>query len=311
MTTHDPHHEPLDSQERALARIVRALPGGEPPAALDAMILKASQDAVAAAPTRRTSRWLAGGAVWGIGSAAAAVLAIGVGWQVLNPSPATHLPMPTRAPTQSTPAPDSANEDAAGTTVEFRDQPPRAYDNSPPPAPAETTAPMVRTRTRADAFPGSPPPAPATEPAPPPVPMAAAAPVTAQATGSVDGFARARVESSGILNADQGPKADKAQASSNSASAKPSDSVIVSGSLSEYASSRAQQTEPEREAQSASSNSAKAELDFRGRPVTWLAHIRRLRDDGDVANARASLGEFRKRFPDFAVPSDLLVLMDP
>ena len=37
-----PTTEALDEQERELARILRALPGGEPPAALDARMLKAA-----------------------------------------------------------------------------------------------------------------------------------------------------------------------------------------------------------------------------------------------------------------------------
>lgn len=141
--------------------------------------------------------------------------------------------------------------------------------------------------------------------------MATAPAVTARATGSINAIDVSSAESPTILSAEQAQKLDKQQASSNSASAKPSDAVTVSGSLSEEANSPAALGRSEREAQSAAGNSAKAESDFRGRPVTWLAHIRRLRDDGDIANARESLGEFRKRYPEFAVPSDLLVLMGP
>ena len=48
MNTREPITEPLDDDEREFARVVRALPAGEPPAALDARILKAASDAVAA-----------------------------------------------------------------------------------------------------------------------------------------------------------------------------------------------------------------------------------------------------------------------
>ena len=67
MNKHIPPTEALDEQERELARIVRALPGGEPPPALDARILKAAANA--AASTRRPgARWLASaGALWGAG----------------------------------------------------------------------------------------------------------------------------------------------------------------------------------------------------------------------------------------------------
>ena len=60
MNTREPITEPLDDDEREFARVVRALPAGEPPAALDARILKAASDAVAARPRRRFA-WLAGG----------------------------------------------------------------------------------------------------------------------------------------------------------------------------------------------------------------------------------------------------------
>src|SRR4249919_3693125 len=77
-----PPQEPLDAQERELARILRALPAGEPPAALDAKILRAATNA-AASSRRPGAKFLASaGALWGIGSAAAAVLALGVAWQL-------------------------------------------------------------------------------------------------------------------------------------------------------------------------------------------------------------------------------------
>ena len=78
MTTQLPDHDPLDENERAFARIVRALPAGDPPAALDALILKASSDALAV-PNKRRAVWLSStGSLWGIGSAAAAVLVMGI-----------------------------------------------------------------------------------------------------------------------------------------------------------------------------------------------------------------------------------------
>jgi hypothetical protein len=45
------------------------------------------------------------------------------------------------------------------------------------------------------------------------------------------------------------------------------------------------------------------------RPATWLAHIRRLRDQQRRAEARASLLEFKRRYPDFVIPSDLAPLL--
>ena len=70
-----PPPEPLDDQERALARALRGLPASMPSPELDARILGASRRAIAAAPKPHTHRR---GWVWGLSSAAAAVLATGV-----------------------------------------------------------------------------------------------------------------------------------------------------------------------------------------------------------------------------------------
>ena len=77
MNTPLPPIDPPDPHERELARILRALPGGEPPPALDARILRAAHDALAQPASRKRALWAGGssGALWGIGSAAAAILA--------------------------------------------------------------------------------------------------------------------------------------------------------------------------------------------------------------------------------------------
>lgn len=80
-------HEVLSDEERELARVVRALPSGEPPAALDALILKAATDAVASSHSQKKSPWtkslLGTSALW-MGTAAASILTIGLGWQVFQ-----------------------------------------------------------------------------------------------------------------------------------------------------------------------------------------------------------------------------------
>ena len=70
-----PPSEPLDEEERALARALRGLPSAMPPPELDARILGASRRAIATAPKTRADRR---GWVWGLSTAAAAVLAAGV-----------------------------------------------------------------------------------------------------------------------------------------------------------------------------------------------------------------------------------------
>ena len=70
-----PPSEPLDEEERALARALRGLPSALPPPELDARILGASRRAIAIAPKPHAHRR---GWVWGLSTAAAAVLAVGV-----------------------------------------------------------------------------------------------------------------------------------------------------------------------------------------------------------------------------------------
>lgn len=88
MNTRPPsQHETLNDEERELARVVRALPGGEPPSALDALILKAASDAVASSSSPKKSPWtksLLGTSVLWMGTAAASILTVGVGWQVFQ-----------------------------------------------------------------------------------------------------------------------------------------------------------------------------------------------------------------------------------
>jgi hypothetical protein len=45
------------------------------------------------------------------------------------------------------------------------------------------------------------------------------------------------------------------------------------------------------------------------KPANWLAHIRRLLDEDRAAEAKASLVEFQKSYPDFVIPSDLAPLL--
>jgi hypothetical protein len=117
-----PQPEPLDEAERAIARALRNLPVGSPPPELDARILGAARRAVHAAPPRRRSgrRWLLG-----FGTAATALLAIGLVMKTHGPSPdAVFVP-----PGQDVAA--SAEDTAAEAKTAM-------------PAPASTPAPATR-----------------------------------------------------------------------------------------------------------------------------------------------------------------------
>jgi hypothetical protein len=45
------------------------------------------------------------------------------------------------------------------------------------------------------------------------------------------------------------------------------------------------------------------------KPATWLADIRKLRDQGKIDEARAALVEFRKKYPKWVIPTDLAPLL--
>lgn len=298
MNTHEPTREPLDENEREFARVVRALPGGEPSASLDARILKAAQDAVAAAPSRRARSWAAGGALWGIGSAAAAVLAIGVGWQVLAP-PSSTLPVPA-TPTSSAPA---AMEES-GTTVEFKDEAPRAFDNSPPPPEAAAAQPR-----------------PARAPMPPPPPPAAPPPPAMEAPSPFIDEHVAANSAAAASDAVASAESDAAATAAEPAVAARSSGLVGKAAETESRRERAMDqavagaaaptavAAPAPAATRPASQAAAAKADYRGKPANWLAHIRQLRDAEDLAGARESLRNFKKRYPDYVIPTDLAPLL--
>ncbi|HEX5755224.1 MAG TPA: hypothetical protein VFY12_02560, partial [Arenimonas sp.] len=135
MKDHDRQHEPLDDAERALQQRLRALPAGDPPPALDRRILQAAQDAVAAARPRRTRWLLAGGSAWSIGSAAAAVLGIGLGIQFLQQQ---YAPLRVDAPTAAVMQAPKSEERRL--SVEFIERKPREFPQTAPPPPPPPAA---------------------------------------------------------------------------------------------------------------------------------------------------------------------------
>jgi hypothetical protein len=153
MNTPNRPHEELDADERELARVVRALPGNEPPPALDLRILKAAQDAVAATPAKRTRRALwatsSAGSLWGFGTAAAAVLAIGVSWQLFMRAPSGNFP----ASSPAIIAKDNA-QDRDSTSVDFIAAAPKADQgiaNQMASASAPASQPMPQAQRAASA----------------------------------------------------------------------------------------------------------------------------------------------------------------
>lgn len=293
MTPPLPPIEALDEQERELARIVRALPGGEPPPALDARILKSAANAAASSRGPR-ARWLASaGALWGIGGAAAAVLALGVSWQMMYGV--------TRPQQPAASAVQAADEsDDGSVAVEFKDGQPQAGSNAPAAeavaaepvaAPALAKPAQSRPRVASAIAPAAPPPAAA--PVPVPVPEAFS-------DDLLDEHVARRAERGAGAETAMAAAAVDAEASAGSGNA----AKAMAGTARERAATQARAVGVLSDATPAAAVPAGPM-----KPATWLAHVRRLRDQQRPAEARASLLEFQRRYPDFVIPSDLAPLL--
>ena len=308
MNTHEPTTEPLDDDERAFARVVRALPAGEPPAALDARILKAASDAVASRPRRRFA-WLASGgtAAWGIGSAAAAVLAIGVAWHTMNPTPYSLPP--------SAPVTVQDMEEQESLPVEFRERSDADLAAmAPPPPPADLPQAQMHAPVPPPAMaPPPPPPAPA---APMPFPEtgldehvahapAAAANAEPVGSGNINAIDVSSVESTTVLTAEQIAKTDaparqRAELARDAAAAKASQPAPASSAaLGAAGRSDAYKEDAQQRVQA----------DAKRYPESWLLKIRTRVKEGDMAGARASLALFVAKYPKHPVPDDLKPLL--
>ena len=315
-----PPNEPLDDQEREFARILHALPGGDPPPALDAAILRAAANA-AASSQRPVRRALASaGALWGIGTAAAAVLALGVAWQ-LRFGVTDHQSAESAAPRAHVVA-DTAEDDSV--QVELGAQPADAPFVPPPPPPAEAlatkpAAPATRFRQQ-PAQPARAAPAAAAPAAAPEAfaedhldehvarEAAAAQQASAQQARAADaelelkGFAaqkERRAMAAKAANAAPPPPPPPAAPAPASTADSSLDKISVVGGARDDAGAAAGAL--------ARSEPAKTEAPLR-KPGTWLADIRKLRDEGKIEEARASLVEFRKKYPKWVVPTDLAPL---
>ncbi len=298
--------DPLGPDERELARILRALPAVEPSAALDAKILRAAADA-SASRGRRRSGWLgAGGALWGIGSAAAAVLALGIGWQALY---GNHHP--TEAASKPVPAEDAAETD--GVTVEFKDHSSLADQarNAPAtPPPTSAAAPALKraapaSRDAVAQAPAAAAAASAAAPAPEPFPdatldehVARRAEATAADTGAA-GSARDRRQANAQIAKAQAARQDGALAGNVAAQAAAAEDQLSAAKATGGAAAMGSAAPAQRQAEPAP----------RLRPATWLAEVRTLRDQGKTAEARARLVEFRRQYPHWIIPTDLAPLL--
>lgn len=299
-------HDPLDADERELARVLRALPAGEPPSALDARILAMARDAVVTTPlqedeaqprARRAPR-----IAWGLGVAASCVFAAGLVWRMggfgtesfdlvgtelredVAPSAANAEPeVQPAAPLPPAPEEHISVEIGVPATPARALAPPPP---PPPPPPMEAPAPQAAVASA----PAAPPPAPPTPPAPPaPAAPAAAAPAAApEAVAEPRAEAeRAREQATMRMAPEPAPAGRWSTDASEPAAAL--ESITVFGSR-------------VRDVQAAT---VVAEDSSAG-PQTWIQRIRARIDRGDTEGARQSLEGLIERHPRKPLPQDLI-----
>jgi len=307
--------EPLDDQEREFARILRALPGGEPPPALDAAILRAATNA-AAASKRPTARILASaGALWGIGSAAAAVLALGVAWQIrYGNEPSFRAERAPHVQSVSEPADDDS------VSVELSAQPADAPFVPPPPpsvlADKQVAPAAPQLRRQAEAKPSA---APA-ESMPAPAAEAFAQDQldehVARDAAAAAATASAETEAAAGLARDSNQPLREAAKAANAAAPVVMQAAPAAAPLPAAPASRADSGGAAASGLVGSTSALggqdrerKEESALAKKPATWLVEIRRLRDQGHVEEARARLVEFHKTYPKWVIPTDLAPLL--
>lgn len=292
------HDEPLSPEERALAgRVARLGAHGEPSPALDARILAAAHAAAGtpAQTQRPTRRWPVA-----LGIAASLTLAVGIAWQVRplqeaatydEAASATAAQAAMAVPSAESaadtvaaeqPQADGASQPDAGTgparapAAESRREPakvrsaPRAFIPSPAPPPPQAP-PVVFDQSAA--------PTEAVMPAPSPAASAMQAPPAA-APAAKTTSAESRNQSAGRNSADAG--VGTAAASREDA----------------FAEDAAAEDVPPATADSPEVRDA------------WLQRIRELARAGNTDDARASLDEFVRRYPDHPLPDDLRALLE-
>lgn len=334
----------LDARILAAARGI-ALPAGqaEPavanpgqPASQSARAAKAAPVATAQ-PQRRNPRWQLP-----VGIAASLALAVGIAWQ-LRPQPETHLEYhaPTVGPaTTNDPADqeqvvsglvlaEQAAADAvapqAATVASPDDTRASALPRASAPPPLRQVAPgqakPVPSATAIGEVMSAPAPAPALAPPPPPPPAPPAppaavgepryAPAEAKAAAQAEAMqAEAERSESTQLQRNEQMRAARNQAvqpapaPSAPAAAPVLDSISVTGSrVRSKAVVDTHHDQPMDDQPPATVDSPKVRK-------AWLHRVRELRDDGQLDEARASLREFRRRYPDAPLPDDLRPLLD-
>ncbi len=282
----DPRHAPLDADEARLAAALDALPGGGPSAALDARILAMAREAVAppasargaATSSLRPRQRRRSSALWWLGSAAGAVMAAGIGWQISGLRTAAPDGADRASTAASRPAapregdmevviiPRSASETKASTVSESA--------NSAAPVAADRAAPAEHPSRQREADSREAPAA--IQPVAPPAPAMAPSPQPTPSPGAVLDMQRQEAPAAGVgVEVGEQPQLDRIEVTGSRISGFP---PVVQ--------------------------------DFRLSPEDWLQRIRDRRDSGDLDSARRSVREFVRAHPHRVLPKDLRQLLN-
>lgn len=279
-----PDHQPLHEDEAALARRLRALPGGVPSPELDARI-RARAHAAVAATRPRVRPWL-----WGVSTAAVAVLAVGMFWQLGLPP--DRLQDATRSTPQSHEAARQAEAPAAqrfeqsgvdAAALRKADEPAAAA-----PAQSRARAPAAERMAEPVLLDAPAPVVILVPPPPPPAPPAPEPQLRSVPQQPAPASTEADVADEPVFRE---PEARPAQPASPP---------------------RALRRPPGAGAAAAPADAARAaaiQAWADGAAADWLVHIEALLRDGRTDDARAHLRAFRERHPDHPLPPGLARLL--
>ena len=292
--------QPLDADERALAARLPRLHGrDEPDAALDARILAAAHAALSpAALSKRRRSWIVP-----LTAAASVSLAVGLAWQ-LQPPPAPHV-----TPASAAVAAEGAAGENDQRVMSSTDAPPppaEFHAPAPSPSPARQQAMPAGDNARiarevAPAEPAAessaaapmfvpPPPAsmadamPVTVAAPPPAPPAPPASVTTQGAMARSAAADVGASAAGAVMPAQAKRAR------NEAEAATTLDTVTSDAFDKAVDEE---------------DVPPATMDAPAARDAWLRRIGELQQQGRIDDAKASLAEFRRRYPDAVLPLEL------
>lgn len=335
MTIAPDHHEPFNAEpfsdeERELAaRLGRIGPVEGPSPALDARILAAAH--AASVPRRPASRrrfaWLGvpPALVTGVGVAAAAVLALGMVWQ-LRPqygrvSAQAEADVGEEviliAPPSDASAPQAADAAALPERVASPKPATRTHPQASPPAPLAASVPETASQAAASAAAPAPE-ATATDEAGSIAPSAAPEMYRREADESAnqrtvdDGFVATPPDST-HRNATYTTAARAAAERRERSAAQKASAGAAAATASEDEGATLDRIEV-----TGSRIGADLDVDWSQVPVNddthlpsieWLERIRARRDAGDADSARASLKQFQREYPRIRLPEDLRALL--